>query len=262
MAKKKLHIYKVGGNVIDNSKEFNLFLDYISRLKVASVVVHGGGKIATAVSKRLGIVSPLIDGRRITNRETLEVVTMVYGGLLNKQLVAQLQKRGVNAIGLSGADGNLIEAHKRPPTPIDFGYVGDIDCVNTYLFNYLLEGGLLPVLCALTHNKEGDLLNTNADTIATAIAVACAETYDITLHYIFDKQGVLSNIDEPSSVIPVINKRLYEEMKQQQAIHSGMLPKLENAFVAIERGVSAIVLAGTHFLIDSERHHGTKLLLQ
>ncbi|HEY8928955.1 MAG TPA: acetylglutamate kinase [Mucilaginibacter sp.] len=240
----KLYIIKIGGNVIDNSENLYNFLKDFSALKGYKILVHGGGKVATELQKTLGIEPKMIDGRRITDIETLRVVTMVYGGLINKNIVAQLQRFGSNAIGLTGADGDFIRAKKRPVKTIDYGFVGDLDdnSINPQNLKSLMDAGFIPVFCALTHDGDGQLLNTNADTIASALAIALSELYETTLIYCFEKKGVLKDINDESSLISEINPRKYEGLKQEQIIHSGMLPKLDNAFAAIACGVSGVII--------------------
>jgi acetylglutamate kinase len=239
-----LYIIKIGGNVIDNSENLYHFLKDFTALDGHKILVHGGGKVATQLSETLGIEPKLVDGRRITDIETLRVVTMVYGGLINKNIVAQLQRFGNNAIGLTGADGDFIRTKKRPVKTIDYGFVGDIDdhSINPHHISKLMEAGFTPVFCALTHDGEGQLLNTNADTIASALAVALSKLYDTTLIYCFEKKGVLKDINDESSLVQEINAREYEELKAQQIIHSGMLPKMDNAFSAISCGVKAVII--------------------
>ena len=240
----QLHVIKIGGNVIDNSENLYHFLKDFTALPGYKILVHGGGKAATKLSDTLGIESKLVDGRRITDIETLRVVTMVYGGLINKNMVAQLQRFGNNAIGLTGADGNFIKAKKRPVKTIDYGFVGDLDeqSVDSAAISRLMEAGFTPVFSALTHDGDGQLLNTNADTIASALAVALSALYYTTLIYCFEKKGVLQDIDDEDSLIREINPGRYEELKEQQIIHSGMLPKLDNAFTAIACGVKAVII--------------------
>lgn len=240
----ELHIIKIGGNVIDNSENLHKFLKDFTALEGYKILVHGGGKVATQLSETLGIEAKMIEGRRITDIETLRVVTMVYGGLINKNIVAQLQRFGNNAIGLTGADGNFIRAKKRPVKTIDYGFVGDIDekSINPENIGKLLDADFTPVFCALTHDGEGQLLNTNADTIASALGVSLAGLYKTTLIYCFEKKGVLKDIDDEESLIKDINPTYYEELKQQQIIHSGMLPKLDNAFTAINCGVESVII--------------------
>jgi acetylglutamate kinase len=258
-----LYIIKIGGNVIDNSENLYHFLKDFTALPGYKILVHGGGKVATQLSETLGIEAKLVDGRRITDIETLRVVTMVYGGLINKNIVAQLQRFGSNAIGLTGADGNLIRAKKRPVKTIDYGFVGDLDeaSVNADGIRKLLEAGFAPVFSALTHDGDGQLLNTNADTIASALAVGLSGLYHTTLVYCFEKKGVLQDIDDEDSLIREINPQRYEELKIEQIIHSGMLPKLDNAFKAISCGVKAVIIGKADELgkIKNDEPFGTRL---
>jgi acetylglutamate kinase len=249
-ANKSLYIVKIGGNVIDNSENLHNFLKEITALDGFKILVHGGGKVATQLSETLGIEPKLVDGRRITDIETLRVVTMVYGGLINKNIVAQLQRFGTNAIGLTGADGDFIRAKKRPVKNIDYGFVGDIDenSIKTENLKNLMDAGFTPVFSALTHDGNGQLLNTNADTIASALAVALSVVYNTTLIYCFEKKGVLKDINEEDSLIKEIDPQQYKELKTQQIIHSGMLPKLDNAFTAIESGVKAVIIGHSNDL--------------
>ena len=260
---KSLFIVKIGGNVIDNSENLYRFLKDFTALKGHKILVHGGGKIATQLSETLGIEARLVDGRRITDIETLRVVTMVYAGLINKNIVAQLQRLGNNAIGLTGADGDFIRTKKRPVKTIDYGYVGDIDdnSINPNNISNLIEAGFTPVFCALTHDGEGQLLNTNADTIASALAVALSKLYDTTLIYCFEKKGVLKDIDDESSLINEIDPQGYEELKAQQIIHSGMIPKMDNAFSAISCGVKAVIIGHSDDLgnLKNNKPFGTRL---
>ena len=263
MASNTLNIIKIGGNVIDNSENLYHFLKDFKDLEGYKILVHGGGKIATQVSESLGIEARMVDGRRITDVETLRVVTMVYGGLVNKNIVAQLQRFGTNAIGLTGADGNLIKARKRPVKTIDYGFVGDLfdGSINSTGITSLLEAGFTPVFSALTHDGDGQLLNTNADTIASALAVAMSGTFETTLIYCFEKSGVLMDVNDDESVIREIDPARYEELKIQQIIHSGMLPKLDNAFTAIACGVKAVVIGRSDDLgnMRENKPFGTRL---
>jgi len=258
-----LYIIKIGGNVIDNSENLYRFLRDFTALPGKKILVHGGGKVATQLSETLGIEPKLVDGRRITDIETLRVVTMVYGGLINKNMVAQLQHFGTNAIGLTGADGDFIRAKKRPVKTIDYGFVGDLDenSIKSKNIISLLEAGFTPVFCALTHDGEGQLLNTNADTIASALAIALAKHYHTTLIYCFEKKGVLKDINDEDSLISEISPRHYEELKEQQVIHSGMLPKLDNAFSAIACGVKEVIIGHSGDLgnLTTELPFGTHL---
>lgn len=263
MAKQQLHIIKIGGNVIDNTESLHHFLKDFTALEGNKILVHGGGKVATQLQEELGIETKMVDGRRITDIDTLRVVTMVYGGLINKNIVAQLQKFGTNAIGLTGADGNFIQTKKRPVKTIDYGFVGDIDekSINPENISRLLDAGFTPIFCAITHNGDGQLLNTNADTIASALAVALSSVYETTLIYCFEKKGVLHDINDEESIIREINPEKYEQLKEQQIIHSGMLPKLDNAFTAINRGVSAVIIGKSDDLGQLQKNapFGTKL---
>jgi len=260
---KKLYVIKIGGNVIDNSENLYHFLKDFEGLEGHKILVHGGGKVATQIAEELGIEAKLVDGRRITDIETLRVVTMVYGGLINKNIVAQLQRFGNNAIGLTGADGNLIKAKKRPVKTTDYGFVGDLDetSINASNISSLIESGFTPVFCALTHDGEGQLLNTNADTIASALAVSMSSLYETTLIYCFEKKGVLKDIDDEDSLIREINPARYEELKIQKIIHSGMLPKLDNAFTAISCGVKAVIIGKSDDLgqLKENKPFGTRL---
>jgi len=260
---KSLYIIKIGGNVIDNSENLYHFLKDFEELDGFKILVHGGGKVATQIAEELGIEAKMVDGRRITDIETLRVVTMVYGGLINKNIVAQLQRFGNNAIGLTGADGNFIRAKKRPVKTIDYGFVGDIDenSINPENISRLMQAGFTPVFCALTHDGEGQLLNTNADTIASALAVSLSSLYETTLIYCFEKKGVLQDIDDEDSLIREIDPVRYEELKIQRIIHSGMLPKLDNAFTAIACGVKAVIIGKSDDLgqLKENKPFGTRL---
>ena len=260
---KSLYVIKIGGNVIDNSENLYHFLKDFTALNGYKILVHGGGKVATQLSSTLGIEPKLVDGRRITDIETLRVVTMVYGGLINKNIVAQLQRFGNNAIGLTGADGDFIRTKKRPVKTIDFGFVGDIDekSINPKNIGNLMDAGFTPVFCAITHDGDGQLLNTNADTIASALAVALAELYDTTLIYCFEKKGVLKDLDDEESLIAEMNPKQYLDFKEQQVIHSGMLPKLDNAFTAISSGVKSVIIGHSYELgkLKENKSFGTRL---
>ena len=260
---KSLFIIKIGGNVIDNSENLYRFLKDFTALDGYKILVHGGGNAATQLSETLGIEAKLVDGRRITDIETLRIVTMVYGGLINKNIVAQLQRFGNNAIGLTGADGDFIRTKKRPVKTIDYGFVGDIDenSINTKSISSLMGAGFTPVFCALTHNGEGQLLNTNADTIASALAVAMAKLYPTTLIYCFEKKGVLKDITDESSLINEIGPKAYAKLKEQQVIHSGMLPKMDNAFSAIACGVKSVIIGHSDDLgnLKKNKTFGTRL---
>jgi acetylglutamate kinase len=244
MNKPELTIYKIGGGIIDDVAELTKFLKLLAQTSGPKTLVHGGGKGASTMMRELGLTPQLINGRRVTDAATLDIVTMFYAGKTNKQVVAELQKLGVNALGLSGADGNVIQGNKRPVKDIDYGFVGDLTpaSVNKDLLQQLLSAGLTPVLCPIIHNGQGQLLNTNADTIASAVAVALAEFYVVTLHYCFEKNGVLHDVADDQSVIQEINLESYAELKQQGIIADGMLPKLENAFAALHQGVNRVII--------------------
>lgn len=260
---KQLTVIKIGGNVIDHSEKLHQFLLDFSALPGDKILVHGGGKIATELGLSLGIAPKMVEGRRITDIETLRVVTMVYAGLINKNMVAQLQAKGCNAIGLSGADGNVIKAVKRPVKTIDYGFVGDLNehSVSVSTLDSLLKGKLIPVLCAITHDGDTQLLNTNADTIAAAVAVAMSRTYETRLVYCFEKKGVLSDVEDDNSLVKEIKSNDFETLKQQGIVSGGMIPKLHNAFEAIKNGVKAVYIGKADELpqIDKEGF-GTRLI--
>lgn len=238
--KEEVNIVKIGGNVIDNEATLNAFLDDFAALEGRKLLVHGGGKVATELGEKMGIETKMVEGRRITDLESLKLAMMVYGGLVNKSVVAKLQAKGCNAIGLTGADGNLIEAEIRPVKDIDYGYVGDIKKVNTSFLIELLDSDVVPVLAPLTHNKEGVMLNTNADTIAAEVAAALGKVYETQLSYCFELKGVLRDIDDKNSVIEEMAHSDYMELRNQGIISRGMIPKLDNCYNAINSGVGCI----------------------
>lgn len=259
----KLTIIKIGGNVIDNSENLHHFLQDFTALEGPKILIHGGGKIATETSAAMGIEAKMIDGRRITDIDTLRVVTMVYAGLINKNMVAQLQAKGNNAIGLTGADGNIIKAKKRPVKEIDYGFVGDLDenSVSSTMLDSLLKAGLTPVLCAITHDGDTQLLNTNADTIASAVAVAMSSVYETHLVYCFEKKGVLKDVNDDATVVREIRASEFEGLKADGTVAGGMIPKLHNAFEAINKGVAAVYIGKADELGEIEKgNFGTKLL--
>lgn len=242
---KKAYVIKIGGNIIDDGEKLSAFLAAFAGLQqeAALILVHGGGKLATRLANDLGISQQLVDGRRITDAETLKIVTMVYAGYINKNIVAQLQALGCNAIGLSGADGNAILAHKRKATgQTDYGFAGDVDVVNSDMFKDLLDRQFTLVLAPITHDKQGQLLNTNADTIAQETARALAEDFQVTLIYSFEKSGVLLDAEDDTTVIKTINPTLYNQLKSEQKIFAGMIPKLDNAFGALQSGVHKVII--------------------
>ncbi|MCR5469471.1 MULTISPECIES: acetylglutamate kinase [Prevotellaceae] len=241
--KEKLTIVKVGGAVVEDEPQLLQLLKDFSAIDGKKVLVHGGGRRATQVAASLGIESKMVNGRRITDAEMLNVVTMVYGGLVNKNLVARLQKNGVNALGLTGADMDVIRSHKRPlKDGIDFGFVGDVDNADGKMLSKLIEEGITPVMAPLTHDGQGNILNTNADTIASETAKALAPYYDVTLIFSFEKKGVLRNPDNDDSVISVITHEDFRKYKEDGTISGGMLPKIENALNAIDAGVSRVII--------------------
>jgi acetylglutamate kinase len=245
MSNNQLVIIKVGGNVIDTPSVLSQVLDDFSKIDSRKILIHGGGKVADGLLKKMNIVPQKIEGRRITDEATLEVVTMVYAGLINKNIVAQLQARGCNALGLTGADMNAIEAHKRTKGNIDYGFAGDIDVVNKVGVAQLLECTQALVFAPITHNKKGQLLNTNADTIAATLAVALSTQFDVTLKFVFEKKGVLSDPKDDDSVIEVISDADFQAGKAEGSISDGMIPKLDNAFNAMKSGVQSVVICGT-----------------
>ncbi|MBO0936146.1 acetylglutamate kinase [Fibrella sp. HMF5335] len=237
-----LTILKIGGNVIDNPKALTRFLTTFSMLPDTKLLVHGGGKIATDVAQKLGVETTMIDGRRITDKPMLNVVTMVYGGLVNKQIVSQLQSLECNAIGLTGADAGIIKSTKRPVKDIDYGFVGDISEIDSGRIQAFTREGLVPIFAPITYAETGDLLNTNADTLASAIACDMIYHNDVTLVYCFEKKGVLANPDDETSVINQLTPDQYREHKAADNINKGMIPKLDNAFAALSAGVKRVII--------------------
>lgn len=239
-----LFVIKVGGNVIDNGELLQQFLADFSAVPGHKILIHGGGKIATRIGDQLGIESKYVDGRRITDAATIDLVTMVYGGLINKQLVAALQAHGCNAIGMTGADANSIPATKRPVKKVDYGFAGDVkpESVPASTLVSLLEAGLTPVFAPLTHDGNGQMLNTNADTIASSLAIALSSRYNVRLIYCFEKKGVLYDAENEEAVINLINREIFTDLREKHILTAGILPKLENAFVAIESGVKEVLI--------------------
>ena len=239
----KVTIVKVGGAIVEDNEQLAQLLTDFAAIPGKKVLVHGGGRRATKVAAALGIESKMVNGRRITDAQMLEVVTMVYGGLVNKNLVAKLQAKGVNARGLTGADMDVIHSHKRPVKDgVDFGYVGDVERANGKMLQTLIQEGITPVMAPLTHDGNGNILNTNADTIASETAKALAPYYDVTLIYSFEKKGVLSNPDDDNSVIPVITRSDFEKYQADGTIGGGMIPKIENALAAVDAGVKEVII--------------------
>ena len=254
----ELTIVKVGGKIVETPETLQALLRQFSALKGLKILVHGGGRTATDVAAQLNIPTQMVDGRRITDAEMLRVVTMVYGGLVNKQVVAQLQACGVNALGLTGADMDVIRSHRRQPVGgVDFGFVGDVDRVDADRLSQLLDSGITPVVAPLTHDGQGCLLNTNADTMAAEVAKALAERYDVTLVYCFEHAGVLAEADREDSVIPRITRADFERLKAEGVVSGGMLPKLENCLAAVDAGVKRVVITRADAL---EEGRGTSIV--
>jgi acetylglutamate kinase len=238
----KLYVIKIGGNIIDDEAKLSSFLRSFSFIKEKKILVHGGGNMATRLAEKLGIQQQLVDGRRITDAETLKVVTMVYAGYINKNIVAGLQANDCNAIGLCGADGDAILAHKRKHPVMDYGFVGDVDAINTILLKTLLKLNIAIVFAPITHDQQGQLLNTNADTIAQELAKGMSADYNVSLFFCFEKSGVLLDANDDTTVIPEITPGYYQQLKAREKIFAGMLPKLDNAFVALNNGVKKVVI--------------------
>jgi len=261
----KLYIIKIGGNVLDDDQALAAFLRDFASIQAPKILIHGGGKIATKLGEQLGIVSKYINGRRITDAPTLDLVTMVYGGLINKQIVARLQQMNCNALGVTGADGNMIKAVKRPVKEVDFGFVGDIttESVNSTLLYFLLKQNVIPVFAPLTH-ADGNILNTNADTIASVLAISLSKHFDVRLIFCMEKRGVLSNINDENAVIRLMNEMLYQELLREGVLTDGILPKLENAFAALRAGVKEILIGKAGDLIRNthEETEGTLIKLK
>lgn len=255
----KLTIIKVGGKIVEEQSSLDKLINDFASTDGKKMLIHGGGRSATRIAADLGIPSIMIDGRRVTDAPMLRVVTMVYGGLVNKTIVALLQSRGVNAIGLTGADMDIIRSHRREATETDYGFVGDVDRVDSEAITRLIDSGSVPVIAPLSHDGHGSMLNTNADTIASEVARAMSRHFDTTLTYCFEKPGVLADENDDTSVIGSIDRRIYDELKRQGIVSGGMIPKLENAFKALESGVSEVVItradaignhaAGTHITL-------------
>jgi len=258
-----INIVKIGGNVVNDEAKLERFLTAFASLKGDKILVHGGGKIATEIAKKLGVETKMIEGRRITDEPMREVVTMVYGGLVNKKIVASLQSKKTNALGLTGADGGIILAKKRDVKTIDYGFVGDIELVNTSLINTLLSQNITPVFAPLTYSPDYGVLNTNADTQASAIATALAGERIVNLIYCFEKKGVLSDPEDDNSVIPVLKPESYASYKKEGIIYEGMIPKLDNAFDAVQKGVKRVIICEADELIEAveKGETGTQVLI-
>lgn len=238
----KLYVIKIGGNIIDDEAKLASFLESFAAIEEKKILVHGGGKLATRMAEKLGVEQQLVDGRRITDAETLKIVTMVYAGFINKNVVAHLQANNCNAIGLCGADADVILAHKRKHPVLDYGFVGDVDAINTDIIRTLLDKNITLVFAPITHDQQGQLLNTNADTIAQEIAKALSHLYAVQLVYSFEKSGVLMDAEDDSTVIPQINPSFYQQLKTRNKIFAGMIPKLDNAFAALQSGVGKVII--------------------
>ncbi len=252
----KLTLIKVGGKIVEEPDTLQQLLRDFSSIEGHKVLVHGGGRSATKIASQLGIESQMVNGRRITDAEMLKVVTMVYGGLVNKNIVAGLQSLQVNALGLTGADMNIMRSDKRPVKDVDYGFVGDVKEVNADVLASLIQQGIVPVLAPLTHDKQGHMLNTNADTIAGEVAKALAKYFDVTLMFCFEKKGVLLNEDDDESVIPEIDRASFQKYVAEGIIQGGMIPKLENAFQAIEAGVKEVIITQAS---EIHKHTGTRV---
>jgi acetylglutamate kinase len=249
----QLFVIKIGGNVIDDDGDLSAFLKDFAAVKARKILIHGGGKIATKIGDQLGIESKYTNGRRITDADTIDLVTMVYGGLVNKKIVAKLQSLQCNAIGLTGADANIIPASKRPVKEIDYGFVGDIAIEELGFANLslFLMSNLTPIIAPLTHDGTGQILNTNADTIASSIAVAMSLIYDVRLIYCFEKKGVLENVADENSAIKLITKDIYTDLKERHKLFDGILPKIDNAFAAIDNGVKEVLIGHADDLLQN-----------
>lgn len=260
--KQKLTVVKIGGNVINSPENLDIFLKNFSRLEGPKVLVHGGGREATKVSQALGIATQMIEGRRVTDADTLEVVTMVYAGLINKRIVAKLQSLGCNSLGLTGADGRSICSVKRPAQPIDYGFVGDVtaDSINKSFFNMLIDSGVVPVVSAITCDASGQLLNTNADSVATVVACGLSADYDVELTFCFEMPGVLTDVSDLSSVIPTITPSTFGALKESGAVTDGMIPKITGALNAVAAGVGRVVITRHDNLLDSTL--GTRIVAE
>lgn len=259
--KEDLIIIKISGNIIDDEARLENFLRELAAVKSYKILVHGGGVMATQISKELGIEQRMVEGRRITDKDTLKIVTMVYAGYINKKIVAFLQANQSNALGLTGADGNSIKAHKRKNANLDYGFVGDVDEVNVELFQQLLGNNIMPVIAPITHNGEGQLLNTNADTMAQEIARSLSVNYNVQLVYIFEKPGVLLDAEDEETVISNLDYSYYQQLKSKGLIFAGMIPKLDNAFTALNSGVQKITIGSANNLsLVLEGKAGTTIL--
>lgn len=256
----RLKIVKIGGNIIDDSVALDTFIKDFAQVPGSKILVHGGGKDASRLAEKLNLPVQFINGRRVTDAAMLDVISMVYAGKINKNIVAGLQSFGCNAMGFTGADGNTIVSEKRKPKPIDFGFAGDVVQVNTSSLILLMNASITPVFCAMTHDMKGQLLNTNADTIASALASAFARQYETELLYCFEKKGVMKNVDDENSLIRHIDSVRYNELIQDKIIADGMLPKLENCFSALQNGVQKVAIGKVHDLLQDSQNFTTLTL--
>ena len=254
----KITVIKVGGKIVEEKESLDNLLDRFAAIEGYKILIHGGGRSATRIAEKLGIESRMIEGRRVTDEATLQVVTMVYGGLVNKNIVAGLQARGVNALGLTGADANVLQAHKRPVKEVDWGFVGDIDKADGAILEGLIKQGIVPIMAPLTHDGKGNLLNTNADTIAAETAKGLAPYFDVTLTYCFEHPGVMRNPEDSTSVIKLIDSNVYKELLADGTISGGMIPKIDNAFNALKGGVSKVIITKADAI---EGEQGTHIIL-
>ena len=254
---KTLKVVKIGGNIIDNASALDVFLADFAALESPKILIHGGGKLATQFAADMGVEVKMNEGRRITDEETLNIITMVYAGKINKTLVAKLQANRCNAMGFTGADGNTIVSNKRPVKTVDYGFVGDVIKVNTSALELLIDANITPVFCAITHDENGQLLNTNADTVASELAISFAHLFQTELYYCFEKNGVLQDVDDDDSVIQKINTKTYQSLIDQGVISDGMLPKLNNCFHAISNEVQKVCIGKPAMLFDKQTNFTT-----
>ncbi|MGB6269244.1 MAG: acetylglutamate kinase [Olleya sp.] len=254
---KTLKVIKIGGNIIDNDEALQQFLKDFATIKESKLLVHGGGKLATKLAQQMQVEVNLVDGRRITDADTLDIITMVYAGKINKNIVAQLQANNCNAIGFSGADGNTIVSDKRPVKTIDYGFVGDVTQVNTKTLELLLNNNIAPVFCAITHDKNGQLLNTNADTIASELAIGLSKIFHVELYYCFEKNGVLKDVNDDDSIIELITPNTIQQLIDNQVIFEGMLPKINNCLHAVSNNVTKVCIGKSDMLFNTKNKHTT-----
>lgn len=255
----KITVVKVGGKIVEDEKSLNQLLSDFNKIEGNKILVHGGGRSATKLAERLGVETKMVDGRRITDDAMLEIVTMVYGGLVNKRIVAALQACGVNALGMTGADMNILLSDKRPVKTVDYGWVGDVKQADGGALSKLIGEGVVPVIAPLTHDGKGHILNTNADTMAGEAAKALTSCYDVTLVYCFEKEGVLRDENDESSVIPVIDRALYSSLKEEGVVVGGMIPKLDNSFATLDAGVKEVIITKASNLCDLSRGTHVKI---